>query len=105
MAFERGWLPPILPGNAFDIWEFHNIDSNQTWACFSVPDGPEATRALLQKRSAARASCSVGALARPWWHSSMATTAVEAYKFSEKARFTVLVGIEPSGKRVCLHRF
>ena len=49
MAFERGWLPPIVPRNAFDIWEFHNIDSNRTWACFSVPDGPAATRALLLK--------------------------------------------------------
>jgi hypothetical protein len=105
MAFERGWLPPIVPRNAFDIWEFHNIDANRTWACFSVPDGPATTRALLLKRNAASASCSIGTLARPWWHSSMSTTALEAYKFTEEARFTVLVGIKSSAGRVCLHRF
>ena len=33
-ALEKGWLPNVLPPSAVDIWERHDIDTNETWGAF-----------------------------------------------------------------------
>lgn len=40
-AFNRGWLPEIVPDDSIDIREIHNIDTNLTWGCFVIPSGTE----------------------------------------------------------------
>ncbi len=109
-AFARGWLPEIVPGSAIDIWEFHNIDTNLTWACFRTPDGPEPVRALPAQRGGSRARGPVDRgptrflRGRPWWPSSMAKDTVEAYSFKEAPRSApTMVGIDPQAAVVCLH--
>jgi hypothetical protein len=109
-AFARGWLPEIVPGSATDIWEFHNIDTNLTWACFRTPDGPEPVRALLAQRGAIRMRGPIDRgptrflRVRPWWPSSMATDAVEAYSVQEAPRSAAtMVGIDTQAAMVCLH--
>ena len=34
--FNRGWLPQWLPENATNIYQQHNIDTNQIWVKFEV---------------------------------------------------------------------
>jgi len=41
-AFGSGWLPQFLPPSAVDIWERHNIDTNETWGAFRFPAGEAA---------------------------------------------------------------
>lgn len=36
-AFERGWLPPILPDESVKIVEINNLDSNQGHGSFEFP--------------------------------------------------------------------
>lgn len=35
-AFERGWFPRWMPENAFDIHEFHDLDTNQQAISFRL---------------------------------------------------------------------
>lgn len=109
-AFHRGWLPPFIPGEAIDIWEMHNIDTNLTWACFTTPEGPTSTRTLLQEGGAIPASGPISAgprvffATREWWPSSMGSTEIEAYQLKENSRFTLLIGVDEAARRVCFHR-
>ena len=109
-AFTRGWLPEIVPDGASDIWEVHNIDTNLTWACFSVPDGPIGVRRLLTDRKAERVAGPVGPgprgflRTRTWWRRSMSDAGVEAYELRERSQFKVVVGVDAAGNGVCMHR-
>src|SRR5882724_8330179 len=47
-AFNRGWLPEIVPDDSIDIREMHNIDTNKTWGCFVIPSGTEEVRRKLK---------------------------------------------------------
>lgn len=33
-AVERGWIPPILPASSKEIYERHDIDTNEVWIRF-----------------------------------------------------------------------
>jgi hypothetical protein len=109
-AFDRGWLPAIIPEDATVIWEMHNMDTNLTWACFATPQGPASTRAFLEKHGAERVSGPISDgprrlfAKREWWPSSMAEAQIEAYELKESSRFTLVIGVEPAGRRVCFHR-
>jgi hypothetical protein len=109
-AFTRGWLPEVLPPDATDIWEQHQVDSVRTWACFLVPEGAASVRTLLTGLGAQRVPGPVSqgppALlgTRAWWPSSMGKAPLEAYQFKETAGYTVVLGIEATGHKVCLHR-
>jgi len=109
-AFSRGWLPEIVPDEAVDIWEMHNLDTNNTWACFSTPEGPERTRALLKEMGARRVTGPVSAGPggffdrREWWPAAMTETSVETYEVKESSGFTLVVGVVPDGSRVCFFR-
>jgi hypothetical protein len=35
-AFERGWLPHVMPRSATNIRELHDVDTNEGWGTFSV---------------------------------------------------------------------
>src|SRR5262249_19500679 len=48
-GFVRGWLPDFLPDTASDIWEFHRVESPQTWGCFMSPSGLSTVREVLGK--------------------------------------------------------
>lgn len=109
-AFTRGWLPEVVPPEATDIWEQHQVDGLRTWACFDVPKGPESVRLVLKDAGARPTSGPVSsgppALlgARSWWPDGMTKAPVEAYEFTEPPGYTVIVGIDATTGRVCLHR-
>ena len=110
-AFTRGWLPEILPDDAQDIWEIHNLDTNLTWGCFTTPGGPTGVRAKLERLNAGRVSGPISTVprrffrGRSWWPAPMSKPDVEAYEFKEEvSRFTVVVGLDPSGRNACFHR-
>jgi hypothetical protein len=109
-AFTHGWLPEILPENATDIWEMHNLDTNLTWACFSTPDGPDGARLLLGQRGAARVKGPIdrgpsGLFGiKEWWPPSMSSGTVETYELKEEGRYSVLVGFDPAAGKVRFHR-
>lgn len=104
-AFTRGWLPDVLPDDARNIWERHNLDTNATWACFSTPTGPRVTRDKLATLKAKQvrwpASESPG---RPWWPAAMASPSIEAYEFAEGRGLIVTVGLAPDSGSACLIR-
>jgi len=43
---EKGWIPSILPGSAYEIRETHNIDDNTLFGSFNYKEHDEA--ALMQ---------------------------------------------------------
>lgn len=57
-AVARGWVPDTLPADATDIWEMHDIDSEEVWIRFT--SGSEALGAM------ARACAEVDALEVAW---------------------------------------
>jgi hypothetical protein len=109
-AFLRGWLPDIVPDEATDIWEMHNVASNRTWACFGIPRGPTTVRALLEKESAQRVAGPIrsrppGLLGPPkWWPESMAQPQIEAYELKENSGSVLHIGIDAAAARVCFER-
>jgi hypothetical protein len=109
-AFSRGWVPPMLPTDARNIVEVHNIDTNRTWGCFDAPSGPSATREKLMAVHARRVTGPVGPaptkflVPRSWWPASMASEDVEAYELKEGTSYRLVFGIEGDGHRVCFYR-
>ena len=97
-AFKRGWLPDVLPHDARDIRERHNLDTNATWACFSTPTGVGTLRDKLASLKARpvtwQASESPG---RPWWPTGMTSPAIEAYEFPDDRGLQVTVGLASTG--------
>jgi hypothetical protein len=107
-AFTTGWLPNVVPDDAQDIWEVHNIASNLTWGCFSTPSGHAKLKTTLETLHASRVSgpMSPGPNGwfgtRPWWPKAMQTSPIEVYKFNEEAR-VVAVGLDQTGAAACFH--
>jgi hypothetical protein len=106
----RGWLPEIVPDEATDISELHNVDNNRTWACFGIPKGPATVRALLEKAGAhriarPRRTRPPGILGPPkWWPASMAQPRIEAYELKETRGSMLHIGIDAAAARVCFER-
>ena len=46
-AFERGWLPPVLPGGATKIVEINDLDTNRGKGSFRFP--PESLPAYIEQ--------------------------------------------------------
>jgi len=104
-AFTRGWLPDVLPEDARDISERHDLDTNVTWACFSTPSGVGVVRSKLGLLKARRVAWpSTASPGRPWWPAAMKSPGVEAYEFSEDHDLTVIVGLDPNGSAACFQR-
>ena len=106
-ALDRGWIPDILPTDAVDIREVHDIDTNLTWGCFRTPGGADVVRSKLQGLRAARVSGSVAPgmiRIRSWWPSSLSGDKAEVHSFRENARFTVRVGLDTRANIVCFFR-
>jgi hypothetical protein len=110
-AFDRGWLPEIVPDDSIDIREMHNIDTNITWGCFVIPSGTEEVSRKLKRLGANRAPGPVSSgprsllRVRTWWPQSMAMSTVETYRFDEAgAQFTVIVGLDAQQKTACFYR-
>jgi hypothetical protein len=110
-AISRGWIPEgLLPQDAVDVWEYHNIDNNRTWGCFRVTGDLEPVRRHLSTVRAERIAGPVSSgprawfRRRQWWPSEMAGPDVEAYRYAESARFQVAVGIVAQKQTVCFHR-
>jgi hypothetical protein len=108
-AFERGWLPPLLPRDAASISEIHDLDTNETWACFAMPSGPDLLRNNLRLAKAERVTGPVGPrptlffLSRSWWPESMSEPGNEAYRVSD-TNGVIVVGIERGEQQACLYR-
>jgi len=111
-AFDRGWLPEIIPDDSIDIREMHNISSSVTWGCFVVPSGTEEVRRKLKSLGAGRVPGPISSgprglfRVRAWWPECMTSTSVEAYRFDEVggAQLNVIVGLDPQQKTTCFHR-
>lgn len=108
------WIPPILPEDASDIREVHNIDSNRTWCCFATVSVADV-RAKVSERGGAKVRGPIHAGPREmlrdfsWWPASMVSASVEPFEFHEAPAYPgatpmrVHVGIDSAGK-VCFHR-
>jgi hypothetical protein len=47
-AFERGWMPSILPPGAHDIREAHDLDTSRRWGLFDFTEADDgAIRRVL----------------------------------------------------------
>ena len=109
-AFNRGWLPPLLPADARNIVELHNLDTSEGWGCFDAPTGSGAIREKLQAAGAKRVSGPVGPrptqyfITRTWWPQSMNETDLEVYELAETGQRRFALGIDASGRRACFHR-
>ena len=105
-AFDRGWLPSLVPEDASDISEFHDIDTRLTVACFTTSSLP-ALRESLQRQGAERMQGPIRTGLRAtlqWWPDSMAREELEAYRVREDDRSVLLVGIDTAASRACFRR-
>lgn len=107
-AIEQGWLPTVLPADAVDIREVHDIDTNETWGCFSAPSGPGFWRDSLLAAHQARRSrgpvAPTGLTAPSWWPTSMASNATETYEYLESPGYSLRFGADLASNRVCFYR-
>lgn len=71
-AFDRGWLPSLVPASAEDIKERHNIDTNEVAGSFRAP--PSDLQILLTRlEPVAHADSIRGPRIQPvWWAPSLA---------------------------------
>jgi hypothetical protein len=103
-AFDRGWIPEIVPDGATNIREAHNLDTSATWACFDAGTELPAVREKIAHLGGHRVSATVGAGPRAWWPDLMTRPDLEAYEFSEHRGTVVTVGLDTQARRVCFHR-
>jgi hypothetical protein len=54
-AINRGVVPAFIPRTAVEIWEEHDLDTNQQWLRFNVPAGDTAFLAAGQAMTATQA--------------------------------------------------
>jgi hypothetical protein len=68
-AVDRGWLPEILPDEATNVHEVHNVDTNQTWCRFDLTAADaNRLRAALSSLTASQISArTVRAPGVEWW--------------------------------------
>ena len=98
-AFDRGWLPRIIPRNATDIREIHNVDTNQGNGRFSFAGVPRGD--LLALDSSCRIlthTVEVRSFRVKWWPRALSgqldpqqfsTQGFEAYECGPSTRFYV----------------
>jgi hypothetical protein len=104
---DRGWIPDILPPDAVDIREVHDLDTNVTWGCFNTATGVATVRSRLAALQGKRVSGPVApgmVRVRSWWPSSLTGQSGEVHEFQENGRFGVRVGIDATANRVCFFR-
>ena len=52
-AFDRGWLPSLVPASARELVEQHDIDTNETWLSFAFrPHDRDPLRAACTRKTA-----------------------------------------------------
>jgi hypothetical protein len=107
-SIRRGWIPEgLLPPDATDIWEFHNIDTSRTWGCFLTASGAEHIRKYLSAVNASRSDDGLGGgprkfiRVRGWWRP---TSEMEVYRYRESDTFEIRMGLSPDGRRACFRR-
>lgn len=67
-AFDRGWLPNLIPKHATDIREVHRVDSRRVWGSFRFDPTYSSWQEKLQPGLGLRASISVEYPPRvDWW--------------------------------------
>jgi len=49
-AVKRGWIPEILPATATEIYEQHDLDTNNVWIRFALPSSDRDRLATGLKR-------------------------------------------------------
>lgn len=108
-AMERGWFPPIVPDDATDLHERHNLDTNHTIGCFTATSGLAEVRSSLSARSASTvpgpvvADPSLGRVPT-WWPHTMTNASTETYLLREADDRTVRVGLDAASSKVCFSR-
>lgn len=112
---EGHWIPDILPPDATNIHEVHNIDMNLTWGCFETRE-TTALRSALSRAGAVSTPEPLGdgptEIFRDfsWWPHSMGTSTVRVYEFHEDAGApgvggsVVRVGVDEPAGLVCFER-
>mgnify|MGYP001567321486 CR=1 FL=1 len=109
------WIPAVIPGDASDIREVHDIDTNDTWGCFKTQDF-KGLRVMLQKVDAQVVQGPIDPGPNEifrnfsWWPSIMRSSSVEAWEFTEAplapalSKFTVRAGIDEKPGTACFYR-
>jgi len=106
-GFTRGWIPEIVPDDASNIWERHDVSSNETWACFTTAADAAPVRERIRGLGGRPYLGGMGRSprehlrVRPWWPE---TASAEAYEIIEHEGSLLLVGIDPANRKVCFHR-
>ena len=102
-AIARGWIPDILPADALDIREVHDIDTNQTWCCFTTPGGVAQVRSRLEQAGAKqeRFPWSPEIRAPAWWPE---TPPDERHSLREVDGSIVRIRMNVGTKKVCFSR-
>lgn len=100
-AVKRGWIPAWTPSTATDIFEVHNLDSNQSALSFTLPHG--AWRPPASCRSADGSELPGPVFDRRWLPSSEdVAVAYDLYKCPSNASSRMLeaVAVQRGGNRV-----
>ncbi len=102
-AIARGWIPDILPADALDIREVHNIDTNRTWCCFTSPGGVEQVRKRLQEVGAKQDAGPRSPEGRSpaWWPASPPD---ETHSLREVDGYLVRIRMSVGSNEVCFSR-
>ncbi len=102
-AIARGWIPDILPADALDIREMHDIDTNKTWCCFTTPGGVAQVRSRLQEVGAKQelGPWSPKGRTPAWWPASPPD---ERHSLKEIDGSILQIRMNVGTKQVCFYR-
>ena len=97
---EKGWIPRWLPGDATDIRETHNIDSNIHELSFAIP-GRESLALPAACVSIGYKDTRPAQIRRRWWPSEQELeTGYDFFRCPAGYPGSGFVGVNSSGKRV-----
>ena len=87
-AMERGWIPDSLPASAVNIWEKHDLDTNETILKFDV-DRTESTN-LIRDCQTVDTVLKPKKLTAKWWSNNLVSSADTYFYCDEDNAYMVV---------------
>lgn len=111
-AIERGWVPVFLPPSAKDIYEQHNLDTNEVWLSFAMDaDDLDMINRSCQKTGSENVSFPRMGIDGGWWPETLTERGIDSH-LQQAAEYTHYrcenggsIAVEDGGRKVFYWHF
>ena len=77
-AFERGWLPRMMPSNVSGVRELHDVDTNEGWGLFSFNANGFDSGSLATACTVSASPVTVRSPSTSWWPEYLSGTLTQS---------------------------